>query len=245
MARHRIAAIVALALVCFAGGCTDRETAVGDGEADKHSAHKKMAATYEPIAPVFQPPVTGKLGDRWSADARPDADVHIAPKHAIRKKWPNLESGLLSPDGKTAAVYDGKAIYLTDSRGGNARKVQIKLVDKVVSPHWSVSFCFRPDSQRVAILTTLVYGEPLGAYAERLYTADVARLQAVRIAAWDGRVQGRGPQTAEREIEGWSPDGMSVRIRGAVYDGEDMPSDAGQIGIEHMLVKDTAAQSRS
>lgn len=80
--------------------------------------------------------------------------------------------------------------------------------------------------------------EPMGAFIERLWAADVASSRSRRLAEWVDRVQGSAPVTAERHIDGWTKDGKAVTIVGVVYGGEEMPTDARKIGTKRVIVKD-------
>ena len=144
----------------------------------------------------------------------------------------------MSPDSKTVAIYDGKGVFLTDIGGKHVRKIPITLFQKLANETVSVAFAFSPDSRRIAILTTLNYGEPMGAFIERVWTADVATGNSRRLSEWEDRVQGSSPVTAERKIEGWTKDGTAVIITGTVYGGEEMPIDVHKIGTKRVVLKD-------
>lgn len=172
----------------------------------------------------------------------------LPPDHPIYKQWPRaIETAVLSPDGKAIAVYDGKGVFLTDAGGKQVRKVPITLFQKLANEEINVAFAFRPDSKRIAVLTTLNYGEPMGAFIERLWTADVATGKSRRLSEWEDRIQGSSPVTAERQIEGWTKDGKSIVVVGTVYGGEEMPVDAQKISTQRVIIKDSqsSGQQRS
>jgi len=181
-------------------------------------------------------------------DTRQASDAEsrvLPPDHPIYKRWPQaIETAALSPDGKVIAVYDGKGVFLTDAEGKHVRKIPITLFQKLANEEVSVAFAFRPDSRRIAILTTLNYGEPMGAFIERLWTADVATGKSRRLSEWEDRIQGSSPVTAERQIEGWTKDGKSIIVVGTVYGGEEMPVDAQKIGTQRVVIKDSPSSGR-
>lgn len=92
----------------------------------------------------------------------------------------------------------------------------------------------------VAILTRMNCREPMGAFIERFWTADVATGKTRRLSKWEDRVQGSSPVTAERKIERWTKDGSAVVVVGTVYSGEEMPVDAQKIGTQRAVAKDSS-----
>lgn len=189
---------------------------------------------------VITPPFSGSADDADVEAADAAVASGLSPKHVIYKRWPRpIQSAILSPDEKTIALYDGQGFFLTDTCGKSVRRLRIRVYRNLASEQLTVSFRFRPDSRRVAILTAVLYGEPVGAFIETLWTADTATGRLRRLREWSGRIQGAGPITAERKLEGWSKDGRTVVVSGIIYDGLEMPSDAREAGVERVAVRDT------
>lgn len=217
--------ILALASMTILLGCGRTATSTSaEGGSAKPATHQSkqtqnQADTQETIAP---------------------ASSVLPLSHPIYKKWQHtIETAVLSPDGNGIALYDGTGVFLTDSQGKHVRKVPITLFQKLANEEVSVALAFRPDSKRIAILTTLNYGEPMGAFIERLWTADVARGKPRLLSKWEDRIQGSSPVTAERKIEGWTKDGRAIAIIGTVYSGEEMPVDAQKVGTQRVVIKDS------
>lgn len=123
------------------------------------------------------------------------------------------------------------------------RRLRVFLPDEIANTEIMVSFVFRLDNRRVAILTTQIGGEPIGYTVERLWTADVASGRVRQLKKWEYRVQGSSPVTADRKIERWATDNKAVIITGTVYEGKEMPTDAHKIGTERVVVKDVPITS--
>ena len=229
------------------GGCGSHENTSQRKTVPKPPASRPAADTdartgrsSAPDNSGYSPPVTGRLEDMQSGKARRDIAGSLPGDHALHKAWPRaIETAALSSDGKTVTIYDGTGVFLTDPRGKTVRRVRVILRENLASEHLLVSFAFSPNDRRVAILTTLIYGEPLGAFIERLWTADVATGRCRHLSEWADRVQASGRVTAERRIEGWTEDGKSVIIHGVVYEGIEMPIDARVAGAEWVVVEDT------
>jgi len=157
----------------------------------------------------------------------------------LRKKWPGIAFAAISHNKKTVVFYDGKTIRLTDVQGRHPRKLALQLSwDFANAMITDIFFSFRSDDKRLAVLVTLVGGEPMGATSERLWTADVATGRVRHLTDWGYRIQGRGPQVGDRQIRGWSADGKSVIVSGTVYNGLEMPIDQKKTGTRTVLVKD-------
>lgn len=221
-----LAAILAAIFVVLLCGCrtATNTSAKGNPASSKHEAKQNNR---QPQSQV---------------DTEQASDVEsrvLPPDHPIYKQWPRaIETAVVSPDGKVIAVYDGKGVFLTDVGGKQVRKAPITLFQKLANEELNVAFAFRPDGKRIAILTTLNYGEPMGAFIERLWTADVATGKSTRLSEWEDRIQGSSPVTAERQIEGWTKDGKSIIVVGAVYGGEEMPVDVQKVGTQRVTIKD-------
>lgn len=163
--------------------------------------------------------------------------------HALRKRWPNIVSAAVSPNGKSVAVFDGSRVYLTDSIGKKARRLHVLLREEIANTEALVSIVFRRDNRRVAVLTTQIGGEPIGYTVERLWTADLASGRVRQLRKWEYRVQGSSPVTADRKIEKWATNNKAIIITGTVYEGKEMPTDAHKVGTERVVVKDVPITS--
>jgi hypothetical protein len=173
---------------------------------------------------------------------KPDAGQVLPPDHPVRERWPrSILTAVLSPDGKTVAIHDDTGVSLVDPSGRNTRRAKVTLLENVANEQVAVFFAFRPDSRRVAILARLTYGEPMGAFIERLWTADVATGCSRRLSEWSDRFQGSGPIVGDRRIEGWTPDGKSVIVTGVVYVGE-MPGEMRQAGTKQVVIRDVPSK---
>lgn len=218
-------AILALASITILLGCgrTATSTSAEDGSAKPATHQSKQAHEAD------------------TQQTRTPASSVLPSSHPIYKKWRHtIETAVLSPDAKWIALYDGMGVFLTDDQGKHVRKLPITLFQKLANEEVSVNFAFRPDSKRIAILTTLNYGEPMGAFIERLWTADVATGKPRLLSKWEDRIQGSSPVTAERKIEGWTKDGSAIAIIGTVYSGEEMPVDAQRTGTQRTVIKDSS-----
>lgn len=241
MKRAAAIAVFVLALVVFlswmAGGCKHASRA-SLKPAPEPAVIPDSETTEIPQLPVRNPPVTGELPEKIEEEARSGL-IALPADHPLRKKWPQeIQSAVISPDRTTVAFFDGSNVYLTNPQGRRVRKLPITLLENLANEQLTVSFAFRKDSRRIAILTSLVYGEPMGAFIERLWTADTATGRTRKLSEWADRVQGPGPIVAERALEGWTSDGKSVVITGVIYDGLEMPSDAREVGTKRIIVKD-------
>lgn len=184
------------------------------------------------------PDASGRYGDQSVAQLKPELGRILPPDHSLREKWPrSILTAVVSTNGKTVAIHDDAGVFLTDQKGGNVRRVKITLLEKLANEQVTVFFAFGPDSRRVAILTRLSYGEPMGAFIERLWTADVATGCSRRLSEWSDRFQGSGPIVAERSIEGWTPDGKSIVVSGVIYEG-DMPAEMHRTGSKRAVIRD-------
>jgi len=245
MCRRTVWVLLAALVLCLAGGCGAKNRPQQKKVAEPPFPQSAICSEVdlgqgaEPDS-VYDTPVVGLVEDRRAEAAR-----SLLPSHPLRKKWRRpIESAAFSRDRKTAALYDGAGVYLIDAQGRRIRRIRIILFEKLANEQLIVSFAFRPDSRRVAILTTLVYGEPMGAFIERLWTADVATGRARRLCAWADRVQGPGPITAERKLEGWTADKRSIIVSGVVFDGVEMPTDARRVGKERVVIKDKLSRRK-
>jgi len=162
----------------------------------------------------------------------------------LRRTWPHILSAAVSRDGKHVALYTGSRVYLTNAQGQKARRLRVLLPEEIVNQETLVSFTFRPDNRRVAIMTTVIGGEPIGFTIERLWTAGVASGHLRQLRKWEYRVQGPDPVTADRKIAGWTKDNKAVIITGTIYRGEDMPSDARAAGVQRVRVNDAPISRR-
>lgn len=245
ISRHWARILLVVFILCLLAGCNKPKN---DTQARLNPPVAQQPAPHDVGQGSPEPTLFGR--SETVVSTGPDLDrkagVNLPDNHRLRRKWPReIASATVSPDGKTVALYDYDGVYLTDTHAKRLRKLHISpLLQNFASEHLVVWFQFRPDSRRVAILTTLVFGEPQGAYIERLWTADVATGRVRRLAAWGDRVQGQGPQTGERSLKRWSLDGKSVILTGVIYDGVDMPSDAKRVGTERIVVKDKPKHSR-
>lgn len=232
----RLGPLAAILVVIFAVllcGCSRTATTTST---KNDSANNTTAAKQQ----NRQPQTQADTQQASSAESRV-----LPPDHPIYKRWPRaIETAVSSPDGKVIAVYDGKGVFLTDANGKHVRKVPITLFQKLANEEVNVAFAFRPDSKRIAVLTTLNYGEPMGASIERLWTADAATGKSRRLSEWEDRIQGSSPVTAERQIEGWTKDGKSIIVVGTVYGGEEMPVDARKIGTQRVIIKDSPSSGQ-
>lgn len=158
---------------------------------------------------------------------------------ALRKRWPGIVFASVSHNHKTVVFYDSSALRLTDAQGRHPRELAVQLSwDFANAMITDMSFSFKPDNTRVAVLVTMIGGEPMGATWERLYTADVASGRVRLLTEWGYRIMGHGPKTGDREVRGWSADGKSVVVSGNVYGGQEMPIDQEMVGTETVLVND-------
>lgn len=191
---------------------------------------------------VSSPRVAGRSGDRPCPMAK-GGDVQPLPSdHPIRKSWPrSILTGVISADGRTVAIHDSRGVFLTDQEGRSVRRVSITLLENLVNEEVTVSFVFRCDSRRLAILTRLSYGEPMASFMERLWTADAIRGRSRCLKEWSDMFQGPGPVIAERQIEDWTPDGKSIIVRGIIYVG-DMPSEMHSAGTERSVIEDVPSK---
>ena len=247
MVTLRSAMLYVLVAVLICGciiGCRNATTRVANraGTASAPTESEKGAETSSDQPPQADhaavPDADGSYGDQSIAQPKPELGRILPPDHPLRGKWPRpVLTGVLSPDGKTVAIHDDAGIFLTDQKGGNVRRVKITLLEKLANEQVAVLFAFRPDSRRVAILTRLSYGEPMGAFIERLWTADVATGCSRRLSEWSDRFQGSGPIVAERSIEGWTRDGKSIVVSAVIYEG-DMPAEMHRIGTKRAVVRD-------
>ena len=179
--------------------------------------------------------------EMYTSPERPD----LPPlSNALRKRWRNIEFAAVSHNRKIVALCDGSAIRLTDAQGKHPRRLSIHLPPRGIDEDLldSVSFSFRPDDGRVAVLVATVGGEPIIATTEILYTTDVASGRIRQLEEWGYSLQGAGPETADRRVTGWTADGKSVIVTGDVYNGVDMPSQVWRIGQETVNVKDCASR---
>jgi len=157
--------------------------------------------------------------------------LHLPPlSRTLRKEWPDIVSAAVSRNRKSVAFFDGSGVYLTDSAGRNVHRLHVLLREEMASEEVLVSFAFRRDNRRVAILTTQIGGEPIGYTVERLWTADVVSGHVRQLKKWDYRVQGSSPVTADRKIERWATDGKAVIVTGTIYEGKEMPTDLTRLG---------------
>jgi len=245
---HLLAVLAAVSIALLLTGCRAHTPAGGKPSAPSRtskpvpnarepkatSMQARSSVQKPPVTGVVNPPVTGLLGDKLTQQqATSAANRILLPGHPR-----SIESGVLSPNRKTIAIYDGTGVFLTDGAGKHVRRARIPLFENLANEHVSVAFAFRPDSRRIAVLTTLVYGEPMGAFIERLWTVDVATGRYRRLSEWADRVQGSAPVTAEREIEGWTRDGRAVIVTGTVFAGAEMPVDAHKVGTQRVIVRD-------
>lgn len=154
-------------------------------------------------------------------------------------KWHReVPSAWVSPNRAVVALYDRKAVYLTDLRGRRIRRIPVTLYEDLANEIVSVYFAFRPDSRRVAVFTSLDYGEPIGAKVDRLWTVDTVTGKRRRLQEWEYRIQGPGPQVGDYELAGWTADGRAVVLNATVYDGEEMPIDQQAVGSQRIVVQD-------
>jgi hypothetical protein len=164
---------------------------------------------------------------------------------ASKPKWLRYMQATFSPDRKTVAVFDGKKIFLSNPERRNIRYIRIKLLEGAANEILSASFKFRHDGKRLAVLTTLQYGEPLVCTDEKLLSVDVSTGRYRILKEWEYDMLGRGPVTADRKLLKWSADGKSIVLIGTVYNGIEMPSDAKVIGTKVITVKDTPSLTSS
>lgn len=237
------ALLVILVCGCI-GGCRTGATSVGNtaDTASAPSRSREDADATNDQRPQADGPVvpddSGSRGDQPVAQLKPELGRILASDHPLREKWSRpIVAAVLSPDGKAVAIHDAAGVFLTDQKGGSVRKVRVTLLENLVNEQIAVSLAFRPDSRRVAILTRLSYGEPMGAFIERLWTADVATGCSRCLSEWSGRFQGSGPIVAERRVDGWTSHGKSIAVSGVIYEG-DMPAEMRRAGTKQVVIKD-------
>lgn len=237
--------VLLAALICGCiSGCRKGSAIVGNraGTASAPAESGKGADAPNDLPPQADhpvvPDVSGSYGDQPAAQLKPELGRTLPSDHPLRGKWPrSILTAVISPNGKSIAVHDDTGIFLTNQEGGSARKVRVTLLENLANEQVAVFFAFRPDSRRVAILTRLSYGEPMGAFIERLWTADVATGCSRRLSEWSDRFQGSGPIVAERNVEGWTPDGRSIVVSGVIYEG-DMPAEMHRTGSKRAVIRD-------
>jgi hypothetical protein len=242
-ADNRRSSLGALVLIAIVTLCLGLE---GATQAEKPVASMRgsrtVVARRHPRTPLSQSHARHRRLPKRTAKPRV---LNLTLNDPLQRNWPiGIETAVLSPDGKTVAFYDTHGVYLSDRRGRHAHKLRMKLHENLANETLNTSFFFRPDGKRVAILTTLDYGEPLGAFIERLWTADTTTGRVRKLHEWMDRVQGPGPITAERKLGGWSSNGRSVLIVGTVYNGAEMPIDAREVGKERVSIKDVPVPKR-
>lgn len=232
-----LAAILVVLFAVLLCGCSRTATSTNTKSDSANSEHNSTRTAKQHDGQTH-----AQIANRQASDTGSRA---LPTDHSIHKRWPRaIETAVLSRDGKVIAVYDGRGVFLTDTNGKHVRKVPITLFQKLANEEVSVAFAFRPDSKRVAVLTTLNYGEPMGAFIERLWTADVATGKSRRLSEWEDRIQGSSPVTAERQIEGWTGNGKSIIVVGTVYGGEEMPVDAQKIGTQRLVIEDSLSSGQ-
>ena len=210
---------------CRGGGRIEKRT---DGGSVSSRASQTDRSAY---GPEFN-----DLVERGSADFG-----GLPPDHPLREKWARpILSAVISPDGKTVALHDNSGVYLTDGSGAHIRKVDITLLENLANDQVTVFFVFRPDGRRVAVLTRLSYGEPMGEFIERLWTVDAAGGLARQLSEWSDWFRWPGPIVGNRRIEGWTPDGKSVIVMGTIYTG-DMPAEMRPSGTKRVAIRDKPA----
>ncbi len=237
-------ALIAVSVCGCIAGCRRGTTSV-HGRADIGSASSLSGKDTD--GKLGQQPKAGGSATNGSAGEQEDGSVaslkpelgRILPsEHPLREKWRRpILAAVLSPDGKTVAIHDGDGVFLTDQYGGSVRKVRVTLLENLANEQVMVSLAFRRDGRRLAVLTRLMYGEPMGAYTERLWTADVATGCSRRLSEWSDRFQGSGPVVAERRVDDWASDGKSLTVAGVIYEG-DMPAEMHRTGVRKIVIQD-------
>lgn len=182
--------------------------------------HSRHDSTRTAAQRVSVQPVPLRDGVTYAEKPSPDAAEAAQPK----LKWPRPVLGkALSPDGKSLALWDAKGIYLTKPPGKRPVRLRIQREPGIANESFNVTFRYNRQSTRLAVLTQLSGGEPIGFENVRLYWVDVRRPKTHKMADWAERIQGNGVAIVGRELVGWSVDGNSIRMQADAWEGEGMP----------------------
>lgn len=145
----------------------------------------------------------------------------IAGKRKLVFTWPRpIASIAQSPDGTKFAIFDTTGYYLTDSKGKNAKILQIPIQKEC----FIVDLKFNKSGTHLAIVTYYNFGEPHVSETDQLWSVDVKKANVMRITVWNESFQGFGT-AINRSVAGWMPDDKSIVIDGCVSYGVEMPAD--------------------